>query len=57
MVRRFNIVLTAEGFSLQILTKNAPKKKTIEGVVDLKNRRLHPSDIPSVNAVDNNQKF
>ena len=57
MDRWFDGVLAAEGFGLQISPKIAPKQKVVEVVKDLKNRNLHPSDIPSLSAVDNTQKF
>ena len=48
----FDKVLASNGVGLKLDPKLAPREKVIEVVKDLYNRNLHPSDLPSLSAVD-----
>ena len=57
MDKWFDNVLASDGVGLKLDPKLAPKEKVIEVVKDLYNRRLHPSDLPSLTALDSLQKL
>ena len=48
----FDKVLASNGVGLKLDPKLAPREKVIEVVKDLYNRNLHPTDLPSISALN-----
>ena len=57
MDRWFNSVLATQGYGIEIAPELAPKQMVVEVVKDLKNRNLHPTDQPRLDATAGAEGF
>ena len=57
MDRWFDSVLATQGYGLEIPPEVAPKQMMVEVVKDLKNRNLHPTDQPKLDATSGTDGF
>jgi len=57
MDRWFDSVLATQGYGIEIAPELAPKQMVVEVVKDLKNRNLHPTDQPRLDATSGAEGF